>query len=339
MTGLLQHALFFRVAFSKQELLALSQEVGLEITANTTAENIRAALIQHAFKDKLELITHVIAPPEGRDNEAFQLTMEEQELADMLEDMAVHDSDNFADLKDKHTNLKMKAMRCLHKIRAAYIREKKKQAAAKSKRKGKDGKNKMIKSMKKLAGKCKRKGSGTPTAKTNPEELPAPSAKQELALPKAAPSLTPPDVVESHAEDAATPLPSAPQAPLARQVPTKAPQAREPPADEAATMEPVIHTPQTLKDLAPSAPGSGLSLDTLALQFRGRAAGTTMPSVSFGPHSGRTRRQALDEILDAMWTAAGLVRPDWTDLNKLDDATLNDILDEPVPPPKRYKRS
>ena len=98
-----------------------------------------------------------------------------------------------------------------------------------------------------------------------------------------------------------------------------------------------LKTPKTLRDLAPPSRNTTLSMDQLALRFRGKVDGVTAPSIGFGPR-GASRAAALDDILDRMWHMAGLPRPAETKVANLPSDILEGILAPRTERPKKYQR-
>ena len=96
-------------------------------------------------------------------------------------------------------------------------------------------------------------------------------------------------------------------------------------------------TPPSIASLAP--PGFVLSVDVPGCRWRGTdAQGCYIPQVSFGPKSGRTRREALEIMLDCQWSASGHSRPATAYLSQVDPTSYGSFFDVAEEQPRSYKR-
>ena len=64
------------------------------------------------------------------------------------------------------------------------------------------------------------------------------------------------------------------------------------------------------EQLIPKEMGFTMHVDEYAQRWRFEAFSTSLPSIGFGVRSGRAKRQALEQALDAIWDASGMARPE-----------------------------
>ena len=80
-------------------------------------------------------------------------------------------------------------------------------------------------------------------------------------------------------------------------------------------------------------------MDVNALRWRAHFLREPLPSVGFGVFSGRTRRQALDLILDMVWDKFGGARPAESRSTSIPDEEWGDMLSsDGLPDRKRARR-
>ena len=95
-------------------------------------------------------------------------------------------------------------------------------------------------------------------------------------------------------------------------------------------------TPELLKLLCP--PECTLSIDVPACRWRARVAGAPLPSVGFGPWSGRDRRSALVETLDALWAHVPGERPATSYIDSIPREQWGSFWDVREERPRKYPK-
>ena len=97
-------------------------------------------------------------------------------------------------------------------------------------------------------------------------------------------------------------------------------------------------SPNVFKRLIPGLPRYALMLDSRACRFRGKANREVLPSIGFGPRTGRSRRRALQLMLDVIWTEAGVPQPEGKTIDAIPTADWGDLLDDRVEAPFETRR-
>ena len=242
-------------------------------------------------------------------------TWKNAETCEVVEEMMMHDPNNLSELKEVKQALRSKEARELNQLRNENRALKAARAKAKSSAKAK-------------AAKAKAKAVASAGAAPKAAPVAAPVGPiLPLGLPDPAPSDPASSSGDLH--------PVAPEAPP----PPSAPEEPPPhPSEPSAPSEPrvvLFRTPvEALEGLSP--PGVRLSIDQNSCRWRGRFNGVDLPSVSFGPKSGNSRRQSLELMLEQAWIHTGAARPAHPRVDDVDPAAWDGVLDDREEKPKKY---
>ena len=325
--GLLQGAIL-----NKNDIIALHEEVksGCGDLKRHGKDRLLHTLASFVFSgDESRVLKCVGASVDGQAGVDYDPVADEK-LGDLLEEITLHDAQNAGDVKELRASLRQRATVAISQAREVLRTQARKKKRARILAKAKSKAKKMIK------GKAKPK----PKALKGPDELPPPFLGAEPALADPPPlALVPLAPLPTEVGDEQPHTPLAP--PLGDSVPAPDGPPPLPPPPLAPRAPGVVEytTPQLLKTLIPEAPGFSISLDVPACRFRGKARGQVLPSVGFGPWTGRSRREALDSILTTIWAHCDDVRPPDTYIDAVAPELWGGILEPRVEQPrKRFRR-
>lgn len=296
----------------------------------------------HTIADLVEIIVRYFYPKWSDEQVAAfmaslqkQATMpetteaEDETLAELLDEIGVHDARNQADIVDMKQTAKANRTRRMVGLKAKAAELKKCRVALAASRQ--------------LARTAKAKGRGKARAK----------AKAPMASPTRALVPLPPPVVQADMP----PAPASPPGVLALEdagaVAERAASRRRSAeaassSSQAAAPQPGEHlprerwpamytTPEILKELAPA--GIVISLDEAGCRWKAKDPDVgVLPSYGFGPRSGRTRREALEMCLDEVWAMTSATRPANAYVSDVPPALWRGTLDPREERPRKYRK-
>ena len=349
--GLLRSALLRRVRLQKAELQDLHDELASGVWDSGDSIAVATQKLQAiCFNDDMTEFEARLKNQEGNCKSDDEQTDEMfRNMGELLEEIQVHDPDNWGEVQEissqvkKHKALKlMKQRETVRTLKAQVKRD----ALRKKKEKEKQKKRKKIEAIKKkafpllhlLTRKKRGKGKGKGIGKAPAADLPPLPAAPAGDIP---------------------PLPAAPAADLPPLPPPLAPPGNQPGAGD--TLVPahvggqqgarasgpragpsvpplrIYSTPALLKTLCP--PGGSIGIDIPACRWRAKFRGTVLPTISFGPHSGCNRRQALEFCLSHLWNEHPGARPEASFVSAVPIEAWQGLLDERVEAPRKYPKT
>lgn len=310
---------------TKTELAAICDDVGFrtdDLPSHHSQKDLLEALARFLFKhydaDQLAAMLENLLSAKPAPKNDF---IADEQLADLLEEITVHDACNIGDINELKKNVKVIRAQTLSQLKADA---KKSQQKSKNKR----GIGNRVPLLRRRLARRRRPGAEVPEGSAAAAAAEAPEGDvQPAALEDAPPSEPPP----AHADD------GPPLAIVEQDASSVAPpsHARRP----ILFREPSRYTtPQILKALVPDMPSTSISLEEPACRWAGKLGGDRLPSVGFGPLSPFDRRQALEQMLDTMWAASGRPRPATAYVSAVAPHAWGGTLDPREERPRKYPR-